>query len=203
MNENHEQTGDATYTCNFGTVSLDLPFAQQPALQRFLDVPPSEEGRLISDKLLQRFLSISECVIRQELASENPRQVLKELHVGYELWKALPTGADFHDRKPEDLEQSRWVGLNKIGRMKLQLDAPTSTTMLQIVEQLIRRCQEEALHRTNSELLISKSFYILIYGKRFSEVRMEMINFQPIFGVSSCVCPGLRPGVDGCCTSIC
>lgn len=203
MSDSTEPISSASFTCNFGTVRLDIPFSQQPSVQQFLDVPTSEGRRLLSDKLLRRFLTISECVIRQELAAE--RQALKELHLGYELWKALPSGADFHDRKPEDLEESRWVGLNKIGRMKLQLNGSTSTTMLQIVAQLISRCQEEALRRIDPKFLIDKSFYILIYGRRFSIMEIEKSGFQQDVGARSCVCSsgGFQPNSNDDCINIC
>jgi hypothetical protein len=204
MSENHEQPIDATYICDFGTVSLDVPFAQQPSLQQFLDVPTSKEGRLVSDELLQRFLAISECAIRQELDTEMRKQALRELHLGYELWKALPTGADHHDRKPEDLEESGWVDLDRTSRAKPSSSLTTSPIMLQVVKQLIRRCQEEVLHRINSELLIDKSFYILIYGKRSN--LLEMMSFPQEFGVPSCRCRGRvgkYSGADGLCTESC
>ena len=193
MNENYEQLSDVTFTCDFGTLRLDTPFAQQTSLQQFLNVPTSEEGRLVSDELLRRFLSIAECVINQKLANSSPKQFLTELHVGYELWKALPPDAEDDTIKPGDLIEYRWLNQTGIDDIRPAHQHPSSTLPNQVVEQLMDRCQEKARQRVGLNLLVGKSLYVFMYGatRQVGLVVVEALA-QKTFGIRGCDCEGQR-----------
>jgi hypothetical protein len=187
VSDNHGLTDGLIFTCEFGSVTLDTPLAQQPALQEFLNVTTSQEGSLVSDELLLRLLKISKCVIDQDLANSSSEEALVELYLGYELWKELPLGADHHDRKPEDLEESGWVNLseNATGSTPQYL---STTDLPPIIEQLIWTCQEETLRRISPELLIGKSLYVLICGATESSGASFSAVSPHTIGVTSCGC---------------
>jgi hypothetical protein len=192
MNENYEQPSDVTFTCDFGTLTLDTPFAQQPSLQRFLNVQTFEEGRFISDELLRRFLAISECVINQELANSSPRQFLTELHVGYELWKASPPDDD-GAIKPGDLIEYRWLNQNGIDDIRPAHQHPSSTLLNQVTERLMERCQENARQRLDTNFLVGKSLGVFVYGTT-RQVGLGVVEAlaQKTFGSRGCECEGMR-----------
>ena len=202
MSDCHHLASNITFNCDFGAVRLDIPFVQQQSLQRFLDVPTSEEGRPLSDKLLQRFLAIAECITTQELNKLTSKLVLKELNLGYQLWRTLLPNED-DTIKTEDLIESGWVNQNEVGIEAPSFETSSFALPHQLVEQLMERCQEEARYRLAPELLAGKSLYIFIYGFTISP---QFENLSPqTFGRSRCGCGGRRvyPDVNGCSQNRC
>jgi hypothetical protein len=198
MNENYEQPNDATFICDFGTVRLDIPFAQQPSLQQFLDVPTSAEERLLSDKFLQRFLSVAECVIKHELINAVPQQELIELHLGYELWKALPPDSEDHTIQPGDLVEFGWLKQAGILEEPPTHEHPSDVLPNQVVERFVDRCQEEARQRLGSNVPKDQSLNIFIYGttRRFSSM-FESLP-RATFGERGCTCGDVIRRGDTC-----
>lgn len=198
MNENQESIDVTTYTCEFGSVNLDTPFAQQPSLREFLDVPTSQEGRLVSDELLKRFLAIAECVVNRELKR---LQSLVEIKLGYQLWRALLPDED-NTIKPGDLIEYKWVDQNRVDVPAPPPEPPNSALPRQIIERLMKRFQEEVRCRLEPELLVGKSLYIFIYGRTASTL---MEDLDQVFGRAGCGCEGRRvyPTVDGCSQTAC
>ena len=149
----------------------------------------------MSKELLRRFLSISECVIGQELNTLTPRQKLEELHLGYELWKESTSNVEEHISNSEDLLESRWVSQH---RTPPQPQSETDIFLPEVVERLMKRFKEEILRRLDSQLLSDKSFYVLIYG--FSQLNSEFYSLTgKAFGITGCPC--IRNGVryaSGC-----
>jgi len=176
MSKNDESANVSAFTCEFGSVTLDLPFAQQPALQEFLNVPPAPAGKLVSDELLNRFLAIADCVLSQELTNSNPQRDLVSVNVGYEVWSVSDA---------EPLLESGWIAQNEISA---QPPSEVAVTLSPTIEILMQRFRETALHRVDSKLLLDRSLHILVYGtsirvgERFSE------TIPRGFGVKSCSC---------------
>jgi len=176
MSKNDESANVSAFTCEFGFVTLDLPFAQQPALQEFLNVPPAPAGKLVSDELLNRFLAIADCVLSQELTNSDPQGDLVSVNVGYEVWSVSDA---------EPLLESGWIAQNEIST---QPQSEVTVTLVPTIERLMQRFREEALRRVDAELLLVQSLHILVYG---TSILADAHFSDPIpryFGVRSCSC---------------
>lgn len=176
MSETNESANVSAFTCEFGSVTLDLPFAQQPALQEFLNVPPAPAGKLVLDELLNRFLAIADCVLSQELTNSNPQQELVTVQVGYEVWSI---------RDAEHLLESGRVAQSETST---QPQSEVSITLAPTIERLMQRFREEVLRWVDAELLLDRSLHILVYGTAILAGAHFSDPIPESFGVRSCSC---------------
>jgi hypothetical protein len=189
MNETNEAANVSAFVCEFGSITIDLPFAQQPALQEFLNVPPAAAGKLVSEQLLNRFLAIADCVLSQALTNSNPQQDLVSVHVGYEVWSVSDA------ERPLD---SGWVVQSETST---QPQSELAITLSPTIERLMQRFREEALRRVDAELLLDRSLHILVHGTAILAGAHFSEPIPASFGVKSCNCPmrnGQRYGGQNC-----
>ena len=185
MTDNHDPTGNSEFICEFGPVTLGKPFSEQPAIQKYLDVPFSQAGRLVSDEFLFRLLAIAECVIKKDLDASGSEYQLVDLYLGYEVLTLLP-GADLQDSQPKTLEESAWVSTKDDAEDETIVpESLTDSFITPVIKQLIRRCLDETIQRINSinpKVLVDKFFYFLRGELRFQDRTFTL-------SAKECLCP--------------
>lgn len=195
MNDNHDPTGNSEFICEFGSVRLDKPFSEQPDVQKFLDVPFAQEGRLVSDEFLFRLLAIAECVIKKDLDATDSDYQLFNLYLGYEV---RMTSADLQDGQPEVLEQSAWVSTKDDAEDETRIPESSKDNFIaSATKPLIKQCQDEIIQRINStdpNVLSEKILYIFLRGELDFRDGTSGFAPPPTLSAHTCKVPGCDPG---------
>jgi hypothetical protein len=178
---------------NLGNIRVDIPFEDQAAIKRFLDLPYREvvleADELVSKELLGRLIQVLRQAIQQKLNTIRPKRVLGDLQIGYQVLRIPEVELEV---LPGELVEIRWSD---------PLDANTSPVTLsssfvsdvKFTKLLVRRIAEEVYRKIEPSKLQRKAIHPILKGYT-SLYRQNgfAINGGPgnVFETSPCGCYG-------------